>query len=1265
MSAPELADVLFEEWRRRVDEGESVSAEDLIDAHPEAADELRERFDAVRLLEGALADVRPPRRIGDYRILREIGRGGMGVVYEARQESLDRRVAVKVLYPSVVPSAGAVRRFRQEAQAAGRLKHTNIVAVYALGEADGLWYCAMELVDGPPLATVLDRLRRIGGKTADSPAPSGPPSTLSGAPAGTSDHYRRVARMFAEVADALETAHEAGVVHRDVKPSNLLLDASGHLRLADFGLALLDGGAADLTRTGVVLGTPLYMSPEQFKGQPDAVGPATDVYSLGATLYEVLTLRPPHEAKETARLAAEVLTQDPPPLRSIDPRIPRDLETVCAKALEKELSKRYATAAAFAEDLRSFAEGNAVRARRTGPLGRFVRRARRHPARVAAAALLLAAVVAVTFLGAKSLEDRQLRMHAEYDLLLRRAVELRPEDADEDASGSTVLYDRAIAIDDRRPDAYVARALVGSDPVEDRLRFVGVAQAHGVRRETAALLRAYVLIASKQPSEGEAQWSLAGEAATSDEPLARLVAGMRAARADDLSQALDDYDRVLRTAPPESVLRHLALTRRVEVLVRTGDHDRALEDVLTLKARGDDRIRVGAFEAVLWRRLGKEKEAETRFETLLARALRSEGLCVLLATTLEEFGIWTWLSRTTEPGTQAFPESAALWSLEAGARNGVGDWSGAIVAAERAMKLSPGNAGLEARRAGFLGNAGRREDALSSAEHAVASDPKDPQIWLALAVTCKRFDLIPRGGEAAERALQLDPRSVEGRRVLALLRIDQHRLEEAETLLREALRANPRHPGVHHAIAALRMAQGRPREALEAMNLSVALEPENPERVWARGRVLSALELHPEAADAYRRAVTLRPTYLVAWESLGHAQTRLKNWGGCIEAWTQVLALDPKSVKAWNELGVAYRATGDLVEADKAFRKALEADPKDWEALGNRAGMLVDAGHAADALPLFDRIVEGEKPNADTHYNRGLAREEAGKLPDALEDYRAAAALNPRDPGAHVRAGVVLLLMGNTPEAVAELEKAAQLGPDDASVHFDLAETLRRTGDMAGAKKAIQRSLELRPSDADAHAMFSDLLAVEGDRKGAVEQALIARDLAPNDFRHARNAVASLEEAGQYGAAADALLLAAERFPDRAEAHFFCAWYLVVCPDRAVRAPAKAVEHARKAIDLDATKPAYQMALGAALCATDRFAEGIRALEDARVRDPATDPQASYFLAMALHRTGKSAEAKTAFERAAASRKAGDATDTKALRLEAEAAEVLGTPPPK
>ncbi|MCA9263836.1 MAG: serine/threonine protein kinase [Planctomycetales bacterium] len=377
------------------------------------------------------------RTLGDYRLIREIARGGMGVVYEAEQISLRRHVALKVLPFAAVLGDTQLARFKNEAQAAASLDHPHIVAVYAVGSDRGVHFYAMRYVDGRSLAEIIGELRRqqspkISDETG-SPDANGTvmnqatttevtstsdlsASSLSQLSSDRRPFHDAVARLGYQAARALHYAHEMGVVHRDVKPSNLMVDSLGHLWVTDFGLATTQT-ASNLTMTGDLIGTLRYMSPEQADGRRAAIDHRTDVYSLGATLYELVATRPPFEDEERGSLLRRIIHEAPPPLRQLNRRVPVDLETIIERAMAKEPFNRYATMGEMADDLQRFLDRRPILARRQSQLQRVAQWSRRNP-RTATLLGVISLLLLVLGVGGPIAAVRQTRLRAQMELNL-------------------------------------------------------------------------------------------------------------------------------------------------------------------------------------------------------------------------------------------------------------------------------------------------------------------------------------------------------------------------------------------------------------------------------------------------------------------------------------------------------------------------------------------------------------------------------------------------------------------------------------------------------------------------------------------------------------------------------------------------------------------------------------------------------------------------------------------------------------------------------
>ncbi len=542
-------DRLAEEFVARFRAGQRPSLSEYAERHPELADQIRDLFPALVEMEqlkpvtadhtGAFTpSVEPsdPDRIGEFRILRQVGHGGMGIVYEAVQESLGRHVALKLLPIDALADPKRLERFRREAKAAAKLHHTNIVPVFGVGDAEGRHFYAMQFIAGHPLDAVIDEVRRLREKfavaaptpaarpvsvvahamltgtfdqlaqadpsgsavaatmtrsPADGPVSASAPEAmpvapipspapissteLSGSLSDDRGHYwGTVARMGAQVAAALAYAHGQGILHRDIKPANLLLDLRGTVWITDFGLAK-SADADDLTHAGDIVGTLRYMAPERFDGQGDA---RADTYALGLTLYEMLTLTPAFAADTRAKLVEQVLAASPPKPRSINPAIPRDLETIVLKAIARDPALRYQSAGELADDLRLYLEDRPIRARRASSAEQAFRWCRRNPA----VASLMTAVLLVFAVG----------------MVVSWAFAQQAERQEKDARGEAKRAD-----DERdRANTEAGRVRAGQDRTRHLLYLAWMADA-GIAYQDNRIGRVLDLLRETTPAPGE------------------------------------------------------------------------------------------------------------------------------------------------------------------------------------------------------------------------------------------------------------------------------------------------------------------------------------------------------------------------------------------------------------------------------------------------------------------------------------------------------------------------------------------------------------------------------------------------------------------------------------------------------------------------------------------------------------------------------------------------------------------------------------------
>jgi WD40 repeat protein/tRNA A-37 threonylcarbamoyl transferase component Bud32 len=463
MSEARLDELLLR-WEELREQGRDVSAEELCRDHPELRETLRRRIDVLRaigpVLQPTVPDAgprsgptespqvtfpggRPPPEIPGYEVLGELGRGGMGVVYKARQVKAHRVVALKMILSGAHAGASDLARFSREIETIAGLQHPNLVAVYEVGEHDGRPFYSMEYVEGGNLH---DRMK--------------------GQPLAP----RQAAEIVEVLGRAIHAVHQRGIVHRDLKPGNVLLAGCGLAsgedakpqaawvpKITDFGIARKVDSADGMTATGAVLGTPSYMAPEQAAGRNREVGPATDVWALGAILYELLTGRPPFLATTAWDTIHQVMHEDPVPPRDLEPGLPPDLETICLKCLQKPPARRYAGGAELADDLRRFLDGEPIRARPAGPVERGVKWARRRPAVAVLLGVTLIALLVIA--GGGVATNVRLRRQAEESRkgLVRLYVEQGDDLLDDgDWSRALVWFTEALRLDQGRPETRTA-----------------------------------------------------------------------------------------------------------------------------------------------------------------------------------------------------------------------------------------------------------------------------------------------------------------------------------------------------------------------------------------------------------------------------------------------------------------------------------------------------------------------------------------------------------------------------------------------------------------------------------------------------------------------------------------------------------------------------------------------------------------------------------------------------------------------------------------
>jgi tetratricopeptide (TPR) repeat protein len=880
------------------------------------------------------------------------------------------------------------------------------------------------------------------------------------------------------VAGALEHAHQQGVVHRDIKPSNLMLDARGKVWVTDFGLARVES-AASLTVTGDLVGTLRYMSPEQALAKRVVIDHRTDVYSLGATLYELLTLEPVFGGKDRQELLRQIAFEEPMPPRRWNRAIPGELETIVLKALEKNPADRYATAQDFADDLERFVKDEPIRARRPSLAQRARKWARRHRGLVRTAAALALVVLLV---GGALLWREQRQRDA-----VERAVEAGLERVE-------VLQEQ------ERWDEALAVLEVAEGQLEGRGLGTLRERVKQWKRDVEMLTRLEKARLQRSAGGKETGWDDAGAdrlyadafaaygldvTALSPEDAAarvrassirnRLVAGMAdwADTKDRLQQGGGSSLRVMANLVDEDPWR-----RRLRAAARRRD-GAALERL----AKEEGTWTQPPANLVLLARALRENRNWAAAERLLRRAQEEHPadfwVNLALAETLENRNPSDrgGAARFYQAALALRPRSYAVWNNlgnALGAQKRLGE---AETAFRKAIALNPDFAGAYIN----LGNALRSQKKPAEAEaayrKAIALQPDEARAYNNLGLLLCDSLHKPAEAEAAFRkAIGLKPDLAEAHNGLGIALREQKRLKEAEAACRRALALRPDYPEAHNGLGNALHAQKRFADAEAAYRKAIALQPDLAFAHYGLGAALHEQKKPAEAEAAYRRAIDLKLDYTEAYNNLGSALYDQKRYAEAEAAFRRAIALKRDYTEAYNGLGNALHAQKKLAEAEGAYRKAISIKPDNAVAYCNLGLALHNQKKPAEAEAAYRRAIELKPNYALAYSDLGLALLDQNKPAVAEAAYRRAIALKLDRAEAYYGLGNALRSQKKFAEAEAAFRKAIALQPDFAEAHHNLGAALRSQKRPAEAEAAFRRAIALKPDYAGAHYMLGNSL---------------------------------------------------------------------------------------------------------------------------------------------------------------------------------------------
>ncbi|MFI5454072.1 MAG: protein kinase [Isosphaerales bacterium] len=957
--------------------------------------------------------------IPGYELVSKLGEGGMGVVFLARQTGLNRLVAVKMIRGGSQARADHFSRFRIEAEAVAELRHPNIVQIHDIGEVDGLPFFSLELLEGGSLD---DRL------------------------AGTPQPGRHAAELIALLARAVGAAHAAGIIHRDLKPSNVLYTVDGIPKVTDFGLAKRMESDSRQTESGAIMGSPSYMAPEQARGHTKDVGPAADVYALGAILYEMLTGRPPFKGETPIDTVRQVIDDEVVPPSRLVPKVARDLETICLKCLNKEPSKRYPGALSLVEDLERYRNGETIRARRTPPLERGIKWVRRRPARAALLGVAIAGFPVLT-LGAAAYEhnrriadgersQRTVRLTSEGNGLIGRAREANSPD---DLSRLQVDLSRFLGgltnEDEGRLEGLAAQVRASFDDLQHReekqktdladrrqfqtfLQLRAQAQLDAVefeldpsnrRARLRNTTRKALAVYAQEPQAADGDWIISGTlpGILSASEKMRVTDGcydllLMLSQTTERATGLKILDRAAQLRPEPTAAYHL---RRADCLAMAGD----IAGQKREEALAGRRPVVTALDHFL---IGREQLAKHEWSEAISSLERSirldpEQIAAQLLLAICEYNAQPKRLREARDNLSAclrrHPELVELYLLRARVQGDEGNQSLAQVDPDR-----PEEAASLRRQAAAAFDA-----ALADYGSALGRLSTDDFRYVLLV---NRGGMYLQAGRFAESradlaaAVELKPELYQAYATLGQLYQRQGRLDEAFQAFGQAIKraADPANRVALHRTRALLYADRRDASsarraaALHDLEEAIRLEPENASQragdMVERARIYFGGAQFEEALSACGDALGLVPEHTGAHQLRISTLVALKRFDDVLSSCDAYLAREKPTIEILEIRGLARVArqnySGAIADYTRALDLRSDLDSGTRSRLLNRRGW---AYHFADAprlaLDEFEASLKLDKDQSDAHAGRGLARVRLGDWRNAVADAEAAVRL--------------------------------------------------------------------------------------------------------------------------------------------------------------------------------------------------------------------------------------------------------------------------------
>jgi tetratricopeptide (TPR) repeat protein/tRNA A-37 threonylcarbamoyl transferase component Bud32 len=1023
--------------------------EEVCSEHPQMLDEVRRRLRRIKSVSTQIDELFPsssmqldPRErafatdfsgklplIPGYEVTSVHGRGGMGIVYKARHLTLNRTVALKMLLTGDFASAAERKRFLREAQAVARLSHPHVVHVYDQGESEGRPYFTMEFVEGGTLARKLD---------------------------GTPWPAAQAAELIGILAEAAQVAHEAGIVHRDLKPGNILLTREGSPKISDFGLARCFDRDGTITLSGLHIGTPSYMAPEQAEGKTSEIGPAADIYALGAILYEMLTGRPPFRGETSAETIRQLTTQEPVPPSRLNSRVPRDLQTISLQCLNKDPRRRYSSAAALAQDIRRFQNAKPITARPTRVVARAWKWAQRRPAMATTLVAAIIATAAGTAAALRFVTDRAATIKAaQIDL-----QEVADAENRSDWTAAATALDRARLRTHDQVIGSLGQQLENARWNLDfgqRLESIRLNRTTWVENSFARLF---------DDAHADAAYSAAfhdgGIGSVGDDPAVVAARIGNSNVRSTLIAALDDWAicaadptrrrwlfEVARAADPDPTgwrdrVRDPAISNNADALTQLAESSAAVNQPVRLLAALGERLEdagAGA-EAILFLSHVQERyPADFWANFALGDALRKTGNC---------------------------GESLRYYQ--------------AAIAIRPHSTVAIGNLGMA------LASNNRLAEAIDQFRKEIQIDPQSSHAHYCLGLALRKVGRVDEAAAELAESVRLEPGNASHQYNLALALVDKGELDSAADHFKAALAIDPDNSDAAYNLGVAMMTQGKNQEAMQQFREALKIDPNNPQAHYCLGLVLKGAGNLDEAIEHLQRAIQLDPQNADAYYNLALARMARNQTDEAIREFQSSLKINPKQPDAHYNLGVALMRQGKNDQAIEQFEETLSLSPDNSHAHYLLGLVLKGEGRLAPAIEHLQRATQLDPTDPFAHYNLGLGLSVSGKKEQAIAELETALKLAPNQSDFHYNLAFLLMEKGKSDAAIEQFREAIELDPENSRAQYYLGLLLKGAGEMDEAIEHLQKATELDPGDPYAHYNLALGLLAVGQKASAIEQ---------------------------------------------------------------------------------------------------------------------------------------------------------------------------------